>query len=165
LTERVSIASRRRAISLLWIVLSVALAAGCDRSDSPAGAGEMHQENVAVTIIKGFGNQSTVIVDSTRGYGDGKYYDFSGFDSIRVNFVATRVSTLSGYDRIRVRVGVGYTFLDNLGVPFRMYSIPIRVTEIVKPASATLRFYVATRGAEIEFSDLSVFGWRRFSAD
>ena len=150
------------AVSLLWIFFAAALAAGCDRSESSADAGEMHEENVVVTIVTGFGGKTTVIVDSTGGYGDGKYYDLSGFDSIRVNFVASRVSTPSGYDRIRVRVGVGYTFLDTLGVPSRAYSIPIRVAEIVKPQSATLRFYVATRGAEIEFSALSVSGWRRF---
>lgn len=111
-----------------------------------------------VTIIAGFGNADTANVGNA-GYRVGWYFDFSDYDSARINFSARRLDLGRATDHVLVKVGPSTYFSDSLSAPQRDFSILIKPNAIAKSQFAALVFIVPDAEAFLILSHLRVIGW------
>jgi hypothetical protein len=131
--------------------------AGCDLSpfSSEATGPFDAQEEV---IIQGFGEADTATV-GRQGIRVGEYYDFSGYDSIRIRFTAKRLFLTPAFDHIQVTIGVHCRLSDSLLTAQKDVSLLVKTPDIVKPYCVALTFAVRDTGVHLFLSQLRVVGW------
>jgi hypothetical protein len=141
----------------LVLCLTISFLAGCGLSpfSSTVVAPTSAQQD---EIIRGFGSTDSVIVGS-EGYRVGWYYDFSGYDSLRINFSAKRLELGPEFDHILIRIGPACYLSDSLIALQQDFSLAVRRSEIAKPQFAALTFYVTDVGARLLLWQLRVTGW------
>jgi hypothetical protein len=109
-------------------------------------------------IIRGFGATDSVMVGS-EGYRVGWYYDFSGYDSLRIKFSARRLELGPGFDHLLIRIGPACYLSDSLIALQQDFSLLVRRSDIAKPQFAALTFYVTDDGVRLLLWQLRVIGW------
>jgi hypothetical protein len=131
--------------------------AGCDLSpfSSEATSPFVAQQEV---IIQGFGEADTATV-GRQGIRVGEYYDFSGYDSIRISFTAKRLFLTPAFDHIQVTIGVHCRLSDSLLTAQKDISFLSKTPDIVKPYCVALTFTVPDTGVRLLLSRLRVVGW------
>jgi hypothetical protein len=139
------------------LCLAISFLAGCRLSpfSSTVVAPSTVQQD---EIIRGFGATDSVIVGS-EGYRVGWYYDFSGYDSLRINFSAKRLEPGPGFDHILVRIGPACYLSDSLIILQQDFSLLVRRSDIAKPQFAALTFYVTDVRVRLLLWQLRVTGW------
>jgi hypothetical protein len=144
-------------IRCLVLCSMILFLAGCNLSpfSHAVVAPSAEQQNV---IIREFGQTDTVTVGS-EGFRVGGYYDFSGYDSLRINFSAKRLDPGPGFDHILVRIGPACYLRDSLFAPQQDFSLLVERSDIAKPQFAALTFYVPDVGVRLLLSNLRVLGW------
>ena len=141
----------------LGLCAAIILLAGCRTSiNSPVDA--RAPRIVQVVIVDGV-TAVDPIVEAERGYRVGWYYDFSPFDSIRIDFVATRLTPTSSHDHIVIKVGPAFYLRDSISIPEQGFSMLVMRRDLSKPAFSALVFFVSDPGAAIMISKLRVVGW------
>jgi len=141
----------------LVICSTILFLAGCDLSTiSPGAIGPVTTE--PFVIIRGFGETDTVTV-GTEGFRVGWYYDFSGYDSLRINFSAKRLAPGPAFDHILVKIGPACGLSDSLFAPQKDFSLFVKPSDIAKPHFAALTFFVPDAGVRVVLSQLRVIGW------
>jgi hypothetical protein len=109
-------------------------------------------------IIRGFDGTDSVIVGS-EGFRVGWYHDFSGYDSLRINFSAKRLTPGPTFDHILIKIGPAYYVSDSLFASQQDFSLLVRRSDIAKSHFAALTFYVTDAGVRLLLSQLRVIGW------
>jgi hypothetical protein len=109
-------------------------------------------------IIRGFGETDSVVVGS-EGFRVGRYHDFSGYDSLRINFSAKRLTPGPAFDHILIRIGPAWYVSDSLFTLQQDFSLLVRRSDIAKPHFAALTFYVPESGVRLLLWQLRVIGW------
>ncbi|MGA9365314.1 MAG: hypothetical protein WBW16_13195 [Bacteroidota bacterium] len=109
-------------------------------------------------IIRGFDETDTVTV-GREGIRVGGYYDFSAYDSLRINFSAKRLSLSPAFDHIQIIVGVACRLSDSLSAVQKDISLLVKPPGIVKPYCVGLTFIVPDTGVRLLLSQLRVIGW------
>jgi hypothetical protein len=109
-------------------------------------------------IIRGFGETDSVIV-GPEGFRVGGYHDFSGYDSLRINFSAKRLTPGPAFDHILIRIGPAYYVSDSLFTLQQDFSLPVRRSDIAKSHFAALTFYATDAGVRLLLWQLRVVGW------
>jgi hypothetical protein len=127
---------------------------GCDIFPRAVGPATTESD----LIIRGFDETDTVTV-GREGIRVGGYYDFSSYDSVRINFSAKRLSLTPAFDHIQIRIGVACRLSDSLLVAQKDISLFIKPPNIVKPYCAALTFIVPDTGVHLLLSQLRVIGW------
>ena len=141
----------------LGLCAAIILLAGCRTSiNSPEDA--RAPRIVQVVIVDGM-TAVDPIVEGERGYRVGWYYDFSPFDSIRIDFVATRLTPTASHDHIVIKVGPAFYLRDSISIPEQGFSMLVMRRDLAKPAFSALVFFVSDAGAAIMISKLRVVGW------
>lgn len=144
-------------IKNLVIFSAIFFLIGCDLSPfAPGPVGTVTVEQAV--IIRGFGEADTVTVGS-EGFRVGWYYDFSGYDSLRINFSARRLDPGPGFDHILVKIGPACYLSDSLFALQQDFSLLVRRSDIAKPQFAALTFYVPDAGVRLLLWQLRVIGW------
>jgi hypothetical protein len=148
----------------LHVMLCVFAAAltGCQRSvieppseSDPALALPLTTQ---VIIVEGFGDK-TSIVAGQNGVRVGWYYDFSRYDSLRINFSAQRVGAESPCDHILIKIGPGFSLRDSLSALKKDFSLHVPCADLAKRHFAALTFYVPDPDVDLVLSDLRIVGW------
>jgi hypothetical protein len=141
----------------LVVCSTILFLAGCDLSPfSPAAVSPVAAQQDA--IIRGFGEVDTVIV-GTEGFRVGWYYDFSGYDSLRISFSAKRLVLGPAFDHILVKIGPAFGVRDSLFTPQKDFTLLVKRSDIAKPQFAALTFSVADAGVRVLLSQLRVTAW------
>jgi hypothetical protein len=141
----------------LVICSTILFLAGCNLSPfSPTAVAPATTQQDE--IIRGFGATDSVIVGSD-GYRVGWYYDFSGYDSLRINFSAKRLELGPGFDHILIRIGPACYLSDSLIALQQDFSLLVRRSDIAKPQFCALTFYVTDVGVRLLLWQLRVIGW------
>ncbi len=141
---------------IVVMFIAALLCLGCGKStvSSP-------DESVAPgTVIDGFGGEP-VILTSSKVIRVGTYYDFSMYDSLRINFRAVRLSTDRSFDEILVKIGPTTYLPDTLYALQENVSLVVKVSTLAKPAFSALTFWTLNPQTVLELSDLHVVGWMR----
>jgi hypothetical protein len=130
---------------------------GCERSQDlppvsvPVASGQ-------TLIIQGFGSADAVSVGN-EGFRVGWYFDFSDYDSLRINFSAQRLTSVSAVDHILIKVGPSSYFSDSLSAPQKNLSVLITPNTVTKSQFAALVFIVPDAETTLLLSQLRVIGW------
>ena len=141
---------------LIFPVVILVLA-GCDRSTLVSDPGiEIRAGNAM--ILQGFNPADTVVV-GPEGYRVGGYYDLSLFDSVRIDFSASRLNSGGAASEIVVRVGPANYFRDSLVGQQKEVSISIMRAALAKPQSSALTFFAPDGDGPLILSHLRVVGW------
>jgi hypothetical protein len=141
----------------LVVCCMILFLAGCDLSTiSPGVIGPATTE--PVEIIHGFAQIDTVTVGS-EGFRVGWYYDFSSYDSLRINFSAKRLAPRPAFDHILVKIGPACYLSDSLFTLQKDFSLLVRRSDIAKPQFGALTFYVSDAGVRLLLWQLRVVGW------
>lgn len=142
---------------LFFLSIASLLAAGC-RPDvnSPDAMGPSRV--VQTVIIDGFGVIDP-IVQGDRGLRVGLYYDFTPYDSLRINFVATRLTPGASHDHIVIKLGPVFYLRDSIASPQQSFTFLVRRQDLSKPAFSALTFFVPDSGVAMMLSSLRVVGW------
>jgi hypothetical protein len=141
----------------LVVCFTVFFLAGCSKSpfSSTVVAPATAQQD---EIIRGFDGNDSVVVGS-EGYRVGWYHDFSGYDSLRINFSAKRLELGPGFDHILIRIGPACYLSDSLIALQQDFSLLVRRSDIAKPQFAALTFYVTDVGVRLLLWQLRIIGW------
>jgi hypothetical protein len=141
----------------LVICSTILFLAGCDLSTINPGV-ISPATTEPVEIIHGFAQIDTVTVGS-EGFRVGWYYDFTGYDSLRINFSAKRLALSPAFDHIFIKIGPAFGLSDSLFAPQKDFSLLVKQSDIAKPQFAALTFYVPDAGVRLLLSQLRVIGW------
>jgi hypothetical protein len=144
-------------IRSLVLCSMILVLAGCSLSpfSHAVVAPSAEQQDV---IIRGFGETDAVTV-GVEGFRVGGYYDFSGYDSLRISFSAKRLVFSRAFDHILVRIGLACYLSDSLSTTEKDFSLLVNRSDIAKPQFAALTFYVPDAGVHLLLSQLRVIGW------
>lgn len=141
----------------LVVCFTFVFLAGCDLSPfSSEATGPL--EGQEELIIEGFGGADTATV-GRKGIRVGGYYDFSGYDSVRISFTAKRLFLSPAFDHIEVTIGVHCRLSDSLLTAQKDVSLLAKTPDIVKPYCVALTLAVPDTGVRLLLSQLRVVGW------
>jgi hypothetical protein len=130
---------------------------GCERSSKLPLDSDPPPTSL-VTIIRGFDNGDTAIV-GTDGMRLNAYYNFKLYDSLTVSFTAKRLILSSKFDHLIVKLGPGYCLYDSLSAAQKNFTFAVKTSEVAKPQSAALSFFVQDPETSVLLSKLIVTGW------
>jgi hypothetical protein len=141
----------------LLFCAAILLAPGCERSNLVSDTGiEVRPGNTM--ILQGFNSIDTAIV-GPEGFRVGGYYDLSPFDSVRIDFSASRLNAGGAASQIIVRVGPANYFVDSLLGQQKEVSIFIKRAELAKPHTSALTFFAPDGDGPLVLARLRVVGW------
>jgi len=138
--------------------ITALLCYGCERS-IVSGPDELRSATqVEVVVINGFGEDTCMLTSSVL-IRVGSYYNFRPFDSLRVSFSATRMTTHLPFDEILVRIGPACYLRDSVRALQKNVSLSVQVCDIAKPTFCALTFLTRDSLTILRLSDLRVVGW------
>lgn len=141
----------------LALITALALLTGC-RSSVNEPQNTMASRAVQVTIVDASATADPVVM-SDRGFRVGWYYDLTPFDSLRIEFTATRLTPTAPHDHIIVKLGPTLYLTDSIAVMEQDFSWLVLRRDLAKPALSALVFFVPDSGSAIRLSRLSMIGW------
>ena len=131
---------------------------GCERS-IVSGPEEVRSATlIQVVVIDGFGDDTCMLTSSVM-VRVGSYYNFRPFDSLRISFSATRMTTHLPFDEILVRIGPACYLRDSVRAMQKNVSLSVKVCDIAKPTFAALTFVTRDSLTILKISNLRVVGW------
>ncbi len=141
----------------LGLLVAVGFFAGCRSAiNSPDG---IRPARVVQVVIVDEASSMDPVTEGGTGFRVGWYYDLSPYDSLRIEFTASRVSSRTTHDHITVKLGPTLYFNDSLSVPEKSFSLFVRRSDLSKPAFSALVFFVTEPGSMILLSKLRMVGW------
>jgi hypothetical protein len=144
----------------LIMFIAALLCCGCGRGtiSEPGEVGSTAQS--PQVVINGFSEEPCLLTDS-RMIRVGWYYDFSNYDSIRITFSATRISTERPFDEILIKIGPATYLRDTVSTVQKQVQISVKVSTIAKSVSCAFVFWSLHPLTELSLSNLRVIGWSR----
>lgn len=134
------------------------LCCGCGRGTGTGPDEIRSYQQVPGTLIDRFGEEPCTLT-SQKVVRVGTYYDFSSYDSLRVSFNVTRMSTDRPFDEVLVKIGPSMYLPDTVYARKENVSVSVKVSDLAKPSFCALTFWTLDPQTVLQLSDLRVVGW------
>lgn len=143
---------------VLVMFFAALLCYGCGRGTGTGPEEIRSYQQVPGTLIDSFGEEPRTLT-SAKVVRVGTYYDFSDYDSLRISFDATRLSTDRPFDEVLVKIGPTMYLRDTVYAIQENVSLGVKVSDIAKPAFCALTFWTLDPQTILKLSRLRVIGW------
>jgi len=143
---------------ILLTFIGVLLCCGCGRGTVSGPDQPQHSTQAPGVLISGFDEEPCVLAGANV-IRVGWYYDFSAYDSLKISFNASRLSTEAPFDAIVVKIGPGTFLRDTVYAAQESISFSLRVSDLGKPANCAVTFRAPDPYSVLRLSGLRVVGW------